>query len=67
MPRGKKRYTEEFKFDPSPEFAVKVNPDGSLDHSNAYDPKYVGYCEECKTRYPLKEGHEHDETEARSE
>lgn len=42
----------------SPLFRVRVLPDGQLDHSQAYDPKYTAECEKCETRYPIKEGHE---------
>lgn len=50
MPRGKKRYETPERGEPlsSPLYAVKVNPDGTLDHSVAFDPKYREVCPECK-------------------
>lgn len=58
MPRGKKRYSAPIEVDPSPLYAVKVNPDGTLDHSAAFDPQYKERCPECQEIFTIKEGHE---------
>jgi hypothetical protein len=56
MPRGRRRYNSEpFEFDPNPIYAVKVNPDGSLDHSAAFDPQYSFRCDQCQKVFPLKD------------
>lgn len=53
---GKLVYTEELAFDPSPEYAVDVRPDGSLDHSKAHDPRYEWYCAICESVMPIDGG-----------
>ena len=52
---GKMKYVQELEFDPSPLYAVKVNADGTLDHSVAYDPMYTCECEKIEGRHPRRE------------
>jgi hypothetical protein len=47
---GKLVWITPFEFDPSPLCAVEVRPDGTLDHSGAFDPRY-GPSSEAQIEY----------------
>lgn len=47
---GRLLHTEELDVDPSPLYRVQQNPDGTFDHSGAFDPKYEYECEQCGER-----------------
>jgi hypothetical protein len=51
-------WVREAEVDPSPLYRVNVLPDGTLDHSGAFDPKYEGECEACGERFVLGDGHD---------
>jgi hypothetical protein len=53
--RGKKVWVDELQYDPSPEFHVDVNEDGTLDHSGAYDPKHECRCDKLDTAHRPRE------------
>lgn len=52
---GRKVWVEPTEVDDSPLYRVKVNPDGTLDHTGAFDPRYEQECVKCGERRLMNE------------